>query len=50
MKVEDLHLRCADMKAEVATAQEQVAPLAARVKELEEELARVAGDWDVFRS
>ena len=49
-KVEDLHLRCADMKAEAATAQEQVAPLAARVKELEEELTRVAGDRDTFRS
>ena len=37
-EVEDLRLRCADMKAEAATAQEQVAPLAAWVKELEEEL------------
>ncbi|XP_066323648.1 uncharacterized protein [Miscanthus floridulus] len=32
------------------TAQEQVAPLAARVKELEEELTRVAGERDAFRS
>ena len=49
-KVEDLHLRCADMKAEAATAQEQVAPLAARVKELEEELTRVAGERDALLS
>jgi uncharacterized protein (UPF0335 family) len=31
-------------------AQEQVIPLVARVKELEEELTRVAGDHDAFRS
>jgi len=31
-------------------AQEQVAPLAAWVKELEEELTRVAGDRYAFRS
>ena len=37
-EVEDLHLRCADMKAEAVTAREQTAPLAARVKELEEGL------------
>ena len=37
-EVEDLRLRCADMKAEVATAREQAAPLAARIQELEEEL------------
>ena len=49
-EVEDLCLRCADMKAEAATAQEQVTPLAVRVKELEEELTRVAGDRDTFRS
>ena len=49
-EVEDLRLRCADMKAEAATAQEQVAPLAARVKELEEELTRVADDRDAFWS
>ena len=49
-KVEDLCLRCADMKAEVATAREQAAPLAARIKELEEELTRVAGERDTFRS
>ena len=48
--MEDLRLRCADAKVEAATAQEQVAPLAARVKELEEELTRVAGDRDAFRS
>ena len=47
MEVEDLRLRGADMKA---AAQEQVAPLAVRVKELEEELTRVAGDRDAFRS
>ena len=49
-EVEDLHLRCADAKVEAVTAREQVAPLAARVKELEEELTRVAGERDVFRS
>ncbi|XP_066354825.1 uncharacterized protein [Miscanthus floridulus] len=49
-EVENLHLRCANAKAEAATAQEQVAPLAAWVKELEEELARVAGDRDASRS
>ena len=30
-EVEDLRLRCADMKAEAATAREQAAPLAARI-------------------
>ena len=49
-EVEDLRLCCADMKAEVATAWEQAAPLAARIKELEEELTRVAGERDTFRS
>jgi len=49
-EVEDLRLRYADMKAEVATAHEQAAPLAARIKELEEELIRVAGERDTFRS
>ena len=49
-EVEDLRLRCADMMAEAATAQEQVAPLVARVKELEEELTWVAGDQDAFWS
>ena len=48
--MEDLRLRCADMKAEAATAREQVAPLAARVKELEEELTRVAGERDALLS
>jgi len=48
--VEDLRLRCADAKVKAAMAQEQVAPLAARVKELEEELTRVAGERDAFRS
>ena len=47
---EDLRLRCADMKAEAATAREQVAPLAARVKELEEELTRAAGERDALLS
>ena len=37
-EAEDLRLCCADMKVEVATVWEQAAPLAARVKELEEEL------------
>ncbi|XP_066320713.1 uncharacterized protein [Miscanthus floridulus] len=50
MEVEDLHLCCVDMKAEAAIAQEQVAPLVARVKELEEELTQVASDQDTFRS
>ena len=49
-EVEDLRLCCADMTAEAATALEQATPLAARIKELEEELTRVAGDWDTFRS
>ena len=38
------------MKAEAATAREQAAPLVARIKELEEELTRVAGERDTFRS
>ena len=49
-EVEDLRLRCADMRAEAATAREQVAPLAARVKELEEEVTRVADEWDALLS
>ena len=48
--MEDLRLRCADMKAEAATAQEKATPLAARIKELEEELTRVASDRDTFWS
>ena len=44
MEAEDLHLRCVDMKAEAAMSWEQAAPLAARIKELEEELTRVAGE------
>ena len=48
--MEDLCLRCADMMAEVATAREQAAPLAAWIEELEEELTRVAGERDTFRS
>ena len=49
-EVEDLRLRCADAKVEATTAQEQLAPLAARVKELEEELTRTASDRDAFRA
>ena len=48
--MEDLRLRCADMKVEAATAREQVAPLSAWNEELEEELTRVAGERDTFRS
>ena len=48
--MKDLCLRCADMMAEVATAREQAAPLAAWIKELEEELTRVASERDTFRS
>ena len=48
--MEDLRLRCADVKAEAATAREQAAPLAARILELEEELTRVADKRDTFRS
>ena len=49
-EAEDLRLRCADMKANTAMAREQVAPLAAWIKELEEELTRVAGKQDTFKS
>jgi len=38
------------MKAEAAMAREQVAPLAARVKELEEGLTRAAGERDILSS
>jgi len=38
------------MKAEATMAREQAVPLAARIKELEEELTRVASEWDSFRS
>ena len=48
--MENLLLCCADAKVEAAMAWEQVAPLAAWVKELEEELARVASDRDAFRA
>ena len=48
--MEDLRLRCADMKAEAATAREQAAPLSAWIEELEEDLTRVASEWDTFRS
>ena len=48
--MEDLRLCCADMKVEAATAREQVTPLSARVEELEEELTRVAGERETFRS
>ena len=50
VEVEDLRLSCADMKAEAATVREQATPLAARVKELEEELTRVADEWDALLS
>jgi len=49
-EVEDLRLRCADAKVEAAAVQAQLAPLAARVKELEEELTRAVSDRDAFRS
>jgi hypothetical protein len=49
-EVEDLRLHCADMKAKATMAREQAVPLAARIKELEEELTRVAGERDTFRS
>ncbi|XP_066316156.1 protein MLP1 homolog [Miscanthus floridulus] len=49
-EVEDLCLHCADIKAEVAMAREQAAPLAARIQELEEELTRAASERDTFRS
>ena len=49
-EVEDLRLRCADLKVEAATAREQAAPLAEWIQELEEELTWVAGERDTFRS
>ena len=48
--MEDLRLCCAYMKAEVAIAREQATPLAAWIKELEEELTRVASERDTFSS
>jgi len=45
-EVEDLRLRCADLKVEAATAREQAAPLLARIQEL----TRVAGERDTSRS
>ena len=48
--MEDLRLRCADAKVEAAAVQAQLAPLAAQVKELEEELTRTVSDRDAFRS
>ncbi|XP_066310428.1 coiled-coil domain-containing protein SCD2-like [Miscanthus floridulus] len=50
VEVEDLHLRCADAKVEAATAQTQLTPLAAQIKELEEELTHAVSDRDAFRS
>ena len=50
MEVEDLLLRCADAKVEAAAVQAQLAPLAAWVKELEEELTCTVNDRDAFRS
>ena len=49
VEVEDLRLRCADMKVKATTARGQAAPLAVRIKELEEELTQVAGERDSFR-
>ena len=49
-EVEDLRLCCADMMAEAAMVREQATPLAAWIKELEEELTRVAGERDTFMS
>jgi len=49
-EVEDLRFRCADAKVEAARVQAQLAPLAARVRELEEELTRAVSDQDAFRS
>ena len=46
----DLRLRCADAKVEAAAVQARLAPLVARVKELEEELTRAVSDRDAFRS
>ena len=48
--MEDLLLRYADMKAKAAMAREQATPLVARIKELEEELTRVADERDAFGS
>ena len=49
-EAEDLRLHCADMWAKAATAREQVTPLVARVKELEEEVTRVADERDALLS
>ncbi|XP_066384925.1 uncharacterized protein [Miscanthus floridulus] len=49
-EAEDLRLRCDNREAEAATAQGQVTPLVARVKELEEELTRVADERDASNS
>ena len=49
-EVEDLRLRCADMKAEATTAWEHAISLVAWIEELEEELTRVVGEQDTFRS
>ena len=48
--MEDLCLRCVDLKVEAATAQEQAAPLSAQIQELEEELTWVADKRDTSRS
>ena len=50
VEAEDIRLRCADMKVVAATAREQVAPLAARVKELEEGLTWAIGERDILSS
>ncbi|XP_066351674.1 uncharacterized protein [Miscanthus floridulus] len=49
-EAEDLRLRCDNREAEAATTQGQVAPLVAWVKELEEELTRVADKRDASNS
>ena len=48
--MENPRLRCADATVEAVTARERVAPLAAWVKELEEELIHVAGERDASKS
>lgn len=43
-------MRCADLSVEVASEWEQAAPLAVRVKELEEDLARLATERDTTQA
>ncbi|XP_066382526.1 uncharacterized protein [Miscanthus floridulus] len=49
-EAKDLRLRCDNREAEATTAQGQVTPLAAWVKELEEELTHVADERDASNS